>query len=73
MHILKRPLAARVDLEPDHLAIAQLEDVRALLMDLDSAPPAAADVAGQHDHVVADLEELIGLGAPLLPLAQPGA
>src|SRR5687768_14057288 len=43
----------------------------ALLADLDAAALAAAVVGRQHNDVVVDLEEVLGLGAPELPAAQP--
>src|SRR5215208_3926099 len=66
------PCPSREDLEPDHLAVAQLEDVRPLLADLHAAAPPAAVVGREHHHVVAQLEVFVGLRAPLRPLDEPG-
>jgi hypothetical protein len=47
--------------------------VRTLLIHLHAAALAPAVVAREHDHVIAELEILVHLDAPVLPRTQPAA
>ena len=70
---LDRLLPIREDHEPHHLAVAELEDVRPLLVDLNAAALAPAVVTRENDHVIAELEVVVRLDPPVLPLAEPAA
>ena len=61
------------DLESHDPALAQLEDVRSLLVNLDAAGLGPAVVAREHEHVIARIEILVRLDAPMLPRAEPAA
>src|SRR6266542_4090608 len=59
--------AVRKDLQPDHLAVAQLPDMRALSVDGCTAALPPTPIVGKDDDVVTVLYELLGLASPVLP------